>query len=188
MAAQWILGKTAISAAGGFIGGACKSAGNGVNGVGQSINGQFKKYGDGIIDYGNGVMDWANAPGRRGQTASNPLGQSGGRVTGKDAVTNPKVYSAPKQSPQRSTSKTETAKPASKAPAAPKPLPAPKAAPKTAPKAATKTAATSNGARSGAVKPSTGVRSTAATPLRYPKLFIEIAVATKTKLSAKPTS
>lgn len=105
MATNWVLDKisgalqptiqSTVSTAGSYAGGALNTVGNGINGIGQSINGTVKRYGDGVRDYGNGVMDWANAPGTRGQTASNPLGLSSGKTGGKSSVTSPSIYSAP---------------------------------------------------------------------------------------------
>lgn len=117
MATSWVLGKisdalqptiqSTVSTAGNFAGGTLNTVGNGINGVGSTINGTIKRYGDGVRDYGNGVMDWANAPGARGQTASNPLGLSGSKTAGKTSVTSPSIYSAPAK-PKQSASKTLT--------------------------------------------------------------------------------
>ena len=117
MATQWVLEKisgalqptiqSGVSTAGGYAGGAFNAVGNGISGVGESINGTIRRYGDGVKDYGNGMLDWTNASASRGQTASNPLGLSGGSTGGKRAVTSPIVYRAPATS-KSSASKTLT--------------------------------------------------------------------------------
>ena len=145
MATQWVLGKISdalqptiqngVSTAGTFAGGAFSTVGSGINGVGESINGTIKRYGDGFKDYGNGVMDWTNAPVPRAQTSQNPLGLSGGKSTGKRAVTSPSVYSAaPRPKPSASktlTTTSKTAQPQKKIEGAPakKALPAPSSKP-----------------------------------------------------------
>jgi len=108
MATQWVLDKVsdalaptvsnAVASAGSYAGGAVSAIGNGINGVGDGIGRSIKRYGDGVLDYGNGIMDWTSASGSRAQTASNPLGLSGGKSQGKTSVTSPRVYSAPPKS------------------------------------------------------------------------------------------
>jgi len=157
MATQWVLGKISdalqptiqngVSTAGTFAGGAFSTVGSGINGVGESINGTIRRYGDGFKDYGNGVMDWTNAPVPRAQTSQNPLGLSGGKSTGKRAVTSPSVYSAPPK-PKPSAGKTltttsKTAPPQKKIEGAPakKALPAPSSKPAVTTKKVTNTTA-----------------------------------------------
>ena len=108
MATQWVLDKVsdalaptvsnAVASAGSYAGGAVSAVGNGINGVGEGISRSIKRYGDGVKDYGNGIMDWTSASTTRAQTASNPLGLSGGKGQGKTTVTSPRIYQAPAKS------------------------------------------------------------------------------------------
>lgn len=111
MATQWVLDKVSdalaptvsrtVATAGGYAGGAVSYVGTSINGVGEGFNRFVKTYGDGTLDYGNSIMDWTAAEGPRKQTASNPLGLSGGKAGGKQNVTSPNIYHAPKSTPSK---------------------------------------------------------------------------------------
>lgn len=161
MATSWVLGKisdalqptvqSAASTAGSYAGGALSSVGSGISGVGASINGTIKRYGDGVTDYGNGIKDWANAPGPRSQTASNPLGLSGGKAAGKTSVMSPSIYSAPPKQ------KSIAAKPATAAGKSTQPQKKAGTAPVTKPSTAPVKRATTTGTKPAAVKGPTPV-------------------------------
>jgi len=111
MATGWVLGKISdalaptvsnvVGSAGSMAGGAVSAVGAGINGIGESINGSIRRYGDGAQDYGNAIKDWSRADAPRSQTASNPLGLSSGATGGKNKVTSPSMYTAPKPNPSK---------------------------------------------------------------------------------------